>query len=59
MVLCCYFCVLIASANGPTAALNEHNVRHGVQNGAAGPMKTKCLTFWYRSFTFNSNKSPT
>jgi len=43
MVLYCYFCVLIASANGPAAALSEHNVPHGVQNRAAGPLKTKCL----------------
>jgi hypothetical protein len=43
MVLCCYSCVLIASANGPAVVLNERNVPHGVQNRAAGPMKTKCL----------------
>jgi hypothetical protein len=43
MALCCYFYVLIASANSPAAALNEHNVPHGVKNRAAGPMKTKYL----------------
>jgi hypothetical protein len=31
MALCFYFHVSIASANGPVAALNEHNVPHGVK----------------------------
>jgi len=43
MALCCYFNVLIASANGPAAALNELNVPNGVQNRDARPMKTKYL----------------
>jgi len=43
MVLYCYFCVLITSANGPAVALSAHNVPLGVQNRAAGPLKKKGL----------------
>jgi hypothetical protein len=43
MVLYSYFCVFIASANGLAAALSGHNIPPGVQNRAAGSLKTKDL----------------